>query len=124
MSFCTAINCMDGRVQLPVIPFLQDYFKAEFVDSITEPGPVRVLAKTTDLMVLNSIITRVDISVKQHGSGGIAICAHPDCAGNPIDDDAQKAQLKKAVIFLKEAYPTVDVIGLWIDNNQQPQEYC
>ncbi|MHC5086790.1 MAG: carbonic anhydrase, partial [Planctomycetota bacterium] len=27
MSFCTAINCMDGRVQLPVIPFLQNRFK-------------------------------------------------------------------------------------------------
>ena len=124
MSFCTAINCMDGRVQLPVIPFLQDYFKAEFVDCITEPGPVRIFAKTTDLMVLNSIITRVDISVKQHGSGGIAICAHPDCAGNPVDNEVQKAQLKRSVIFLKEAYPTVDVIGLWIENNLQPQEYC
>ena len=124
MSFCTAINCMDGRVQLPVIPFLQTRFKAEFVDCITEPGPVRIFAKTTDLMVLNSIITRVDISVKQHGSGGIAICAHPDCAGNPVDNEVQKEQLKRSVIFLKEAYPNVTVIGLWIDNNQQPQEYC
>ena len=124
MSFCTVINCMDGRVQLPVIPFLQDYFKAEFVDSITEPGPVRIFAKTTNLMVLNSIITRVDISVKQHGSGQIAICAHPDCAGNPVDDEVQKAQLKRSVIFLKEAYPNVDVVGFWIENNLQPQEYC
>ena len=124
MSFCTAINCMDGRVQLPVIPFLQDYFKAEFVDSITEPGPVRVLGPAIDAAMLKSIMTRVDISVNHHGSCGIAICAHPDCAGNPVDDDTQKAQLKKAVISLKEAYPNVTVIGLWIDNNQQPQEYC
>ena len=124
MSFCTAINCMDGRVQLRVIDFLQTRFKAEFVDCITEPGPVRFFAKTTDLIALNSIITRTDISVKHHGSDEIAICAHPDCAGNPVDDDIQKAQLKRSVIFLKEAYPNVDVIGLWIDNNQQPQEYC
>ena len=124
MSFCTAINCMDGRVQLPVIEFLQTHFNAEYVDCITEPGPVRILEKTSDLMVLNSIITRTDISVKQHGSEGIAICAHPDCAGNPVDDDVQKAQLKRSVIFLKEAYPNVEVIGLWIENNLQPQEYC
>ena len=124
MSFCTAINCMDGRVQLPVIGFLRGYFKAEFVDCITESGPVRIFAKTTDLMVLNSIITRVDISVKQRDSEGIAICAHPDCTGNPVDDDVQKAQLKRSVIFLKEAYPNVEVIGLWIDNNLQPQQYC
>ena len=124
MSFCTAINCMDGRVQLPTVGFLQARFKAEFVDCITEPGPVDIFARTTDLMILNSIFTRVDISVKKHGSSGIAICAHPDCAGNPVDDELQKAQLKRSVIFLKEAYPNMDVIGLWIDNNQQPQEYC
>ena len=124
MSFCTAINCMDGRVQLQVIGFLQNRFKAKFVDCITEPGPVRIFARTTDLTVLNSIIIRTDISVQQHGSGGIAICAHPDCTGNPVDDEVQKAQLKRSVIFLKETYPNVDIIGLWIDNNQKPQEYC
>jgi hypothetical protein len=124
MSFCTAINCMDGRVQLPVITFLQKHYGAKHVDCIAEPGPVRIFARTTDLITLNSIITRTDISIKQHSSNGIAICAHPDCAGNPVDDEVQKAQLKRSVIFLKEAYPNVDVIGLWIDNNQQPQEYC
>jgi len=124
MSFCTAINCMDGRVQLPTITFLKKHFGIEHVDCITEAGPVCIFARTTDLTILNSIFTRVDISVKQHGSGGIAICAHPDCAGNPVDDDVQKAQLKRSVIFLKEAYPNVDVIGLWIDDNQEPQKYC
>ena len=39
MSFCTAINCMDGRVQLPVIRFLQERFKVDYVDVISEPGP-------------------------------------------------------------------------------------
>ena len=37
-TFATAINCMDGRVQLPVIKFLQERFKAEYVDIISEPG--------------------------------------------------------------------------------------
>ena len=124
MSFCATINCMDGRVQLPVIPFLQDYFKAEFVDSITEPGPVRFFDETTDPAMLKSIMTRVDISVNHHGSCNIAVCAHPDCAGNPVDDDTQKEQLKKAIIFLKEAYPNVNVVGFWIKDNLHPQKYC
>lgn len=124
MSYCTAINCMDGRAQLPVIAFLQKYFSAEHVDCITEPGPVDIFARTTDLMILNSIFTRVDLSLKKHGSEGIAICAHPDCAGNPMDEVIQKTQLKRSVIFLKEAYPDVDIIGLWIENNQQPQKCC
>lgn len=124
MSFCTTINCMDGRIQLPIIQFLQQRFNVEFVDSITEPGPVHIFAKTTDLMVLNSIITRIDISINRHGSKGLAVCAHPDCCGNPIDDDLQKAQLERSVIFLKETYPNTDVIGVWIEKNQQPTEYC
>ena len=38
MCFCTAVNCMDGRVQLPVTSYLQERFNVEHVDSITEPG--------------------------------------------------------------------------------------
>ena len=44
MRFCTAINCMDGRVQPPVIRHLQGRFNAE-VGSITGPGPDLLLAK-------------------------------------------------------------------------------
>lgn len=124
MSFCTAINCMDGRIQLPVIKFLKNHFDAEYVDIITEPGPVRFFAKTTDLLTQNSILARVDLSVNRNKSCGIAICAHPDCRGNPIDEKAQKEQLKSSVVFLKEVYPNKEIIGLWIDNNQQPQQYC
>ncbi len=39
MSFCTAINCMDGRTQLPVIEFLKNKLSVEYVDTVTEPGP-------------------------------------------------------------------------------------
>ena len=122
--FCTAINCMDGRVQLPVITFLKGYFEVAFVDSITEAGPVRVFDETTDAALLQSIMERVDISVNHHGSRFIAVCAHPDCAGNPVDDETQKAQLKTAAAFLKKTYPTVTVVGFWIENNQQPKKYC
>ena len=45
MSFCTVVNCMDGRVQLPVIRYLQDRIEVLYVDSVTEPGPVRSLAE-------------------------------------------------------------------------------
>ena len=117
MGFCTAINCMDGRVQLPVIRFLQKRFGADYVDSITEPGPVRIFAEAADLMVLNSIYTRINISVHHHHSKAIAICAHTDCAGNPVKDETQKPQLRRAVIFLKESYPDVDVIALWLNED-------
>ena len=119
MSFCTAINCMDGRVQLPVIAFLKEYFKVEYVDTITEAGPVRIFDKTDDQAVLNSVYRRVEISVNRHASKGLAICAHANCAGNPIDDDQQQLQLQEAVAFLKEKFPGIEIIALWIDKQHR-----
>ena len=44
-TFFTAINCMDGRVQLPVIKYVQEKFDILFVDMITEPGPILYLSE-------------------------------------------------------------------------------
>jgi hypothetical protein len=41
MSYCTAINCMDGRVQLPTTAFQKERFNVDHVDMITEAGPNR-----------------------------------------------------------------------------------
>ena len=115
MTFCTAINCMDGRTQLPVIHFLQTRFAAEYVDLITEPGPNALLADDPYGATARSIENRLRISVKKHHSVGIAIVGHHDCAGNPADQIQQKKQTLAAVRFLRRRYTTVPVIGLWID---------
>ena len=117
MAFCTTINCMDGRVQLPVINYLTERFRVDYVDSITEPGPVKILSEQTDPVLLDSIFKRVSVSTGKHSSKSIAICAHADCAGNPVDDDTQKEQLKKATELLKGQYPNVEVLTLWLDIN-------
>lgn len=122
MAFCTAINCMDGRVQLPVINYLMERFGAEYVDSITEPGPVKIMAEQTDQSLLNSIFKRVSISIDKHGSQTIAICAHTDCAGNPVDDQTQKDQLNKATKLLEARYPDAEVLSLWLDSNWDVHE--
>ncbi|MCK4752137.1 MAG: hypothetical protein KAS75_01730 [Planctomycetes bacterium] len=117
MSFYTAINCMDGRVQLPVIDYLKDRFKVEYIDSITDAGPVLYLAEKTDSEQTKSILQRIDISINNHKSTGVAIVAHHDCAGNPLDDQTQMGQLQLAANFLLSRYPNVEIIGLWVDSN-------
>lgn len=117
MAFCTAINCMDGRVQLPVINYLMEQFGVEYVDSVTEPGPVKILAEQTDQTLLDSIFKRVAISTQKHGSKSVAICAHADCTGNHVDDDTQKEQLRKATELLIDKFPDVEVLTLWLDIN-------
>ena len=116
VSFCTAINCMDGRVQLPVIEYLKDRFGVTYVDSVTEPGPVKILAEQIDSQLAESIFDRVDISVGKHKSTGIAIVAHFNCAGNPAEESAQKKQLISAIENISVKYPELPVVGLWVDN--------
>jgi hypothetical protein len=44
-KFATALNCMDGRVQITIIEFLKKKFKVDYVDMITEPGIDKILAE-------------------------------------------------------------------------------
>jgi hypothetical protein len=117
MKFFTAINCMDGRVQLPVIEYLKRRFKADYVDVITEPGPNLILARQENHDRIESIFDRVSISVERHHSAGIAIAGHHDCAGNPTSKDAQIQHIKDAIATIQGRYRQVDTIGLWVDEN-------
>ena len=115
MSFCTAINCMDGRVQSPVSDYLRSHFGVAYVDTVTEPGPNAILANGTDATAIASIVRRVDISVTKHGSVGIAIVGHDDCAGNPVTKDEQERHTRGAMAWARGNYPAVPVIGLWVE---------
>lgn len=122
MSFCTTINCMDGRVQLPVIEYLKKRCGADYVDTITESGPNLILADGTNQTLVDSILARVDISVNKHGSRVIAVAGHFDCAGNQADQAGQRKHTAKAVEFLAAKYPECEVIGLWVDESWRVSE--
>lgn len=114
MKFCTAVNCMDGRVQLPVIEYLKKKYGVEYVDMITEPGPNGVLSSQENPELVQSVLDRIDISVNKHGSEQIAVIGHHDCAGNPVGKELQVSDTRKAVAFLKEKLATIEVVGLWV----------
>jgi carbonic anhydrase len=122
MDFCTVINCMDGRVQLPVIHYLQKMFRVEYVDTITEAGPSLVLATREDAPLVQSILKRVRISIDRHSSVGIAVVGHEDCAGNPASYADQLAHIRSSVRFLRGQYEGTKVIGLWVDGAWQVHE--
>ena len=117
--FVTAINCMDGRTQLPVNEWLRKTFRADFVDTITEPGPARILAQGDDPAAVESIRRRVQVSVYKHGSLHIAIVAHHDCAGNPVDKETQLQQLARAGATVGEWGLNVSVELLWVGQDWQ-----
>jgi len=117
MDFCTAVNCMDWRTQLPVIGYLKKKFNAKYVDMITEAGPNKILAVGVDGFLVKSIIKRVRISVEKHGSEIIAIVGHFDCAGNPSIKEEQAIHTKDAIDVIKKEFPHMNILGLWVDQN-------
>ena len=112
-TFATAINCMDGRTQEPIISQAKKTFEVDYVDAITEPGPDKILAEGPDTLV-ESIKNRVMISVNKHGSQNIIMVSHHDCAGNPVSKEKHLDQLKKSVDVISSWELGVKIIGVWI----------
>jgi len=124
LSFCTAVNCIDGRVQLPVIRYLQEQFGVLYVDLVTEPGPARSLAGSVDDEIKRSILRRVAMSINAHGSELIAVVAHADCARNPAGREAKELQLAESAAVLAESFPSVSIVGLWVDERWSVSATC
>ena len=119
-KFGTAINCMDGRVQLPVINWMTEKFGLDYVDMITEPGPDKILAEEIAPNV-ESIKARVLISVEKHNSAVVVIMGHDDCAGNPVSKDEHWKHIRRAMQIIKSWSLPVTIYGLWLDINWQAE---
>ena len=114
-TFVTAINCMDGRVQLPIIEYMKNRFGADYVDMITEAGPIKYLADNNDKTTVESIRKRVEISVVKHGSKVVAIVGHAGCAGNPVARDIQIKQLKRSAELAKSWGFAVQFLNFFVN---------
>ncbi|MFC1508142.1 carbonic anhydrase [Candidatus Omnitrophota bacterium] len=120
-EFATAINCIDGRVQKPVIEYIEKNFSVDYVDMITEPGPNKILSEGKDINIIEFLKKKVEISVEKHNSQIIAVIAHYDCAGNPEGENVQKEHLRKAVnVVTSWRFPVKKTVALWLDENFKP----
>ncbi|MDP8266373.1 MAG: GIY-YIG nuclease family protein [Candidatus Aceula meridiana] len=115
-KFVTAINCMDGRTQEPVVKYLKNKYGCAFIDMITEAGPNKMLAEGKEKAGVLSIKRRVEISVFRHKSQAVAVVGHFNCVRNPTGRDEQKKQTLKAIEEIKKwNFPVKEIIGLWAD---------
>ena len=116
-KFATAINCIDGRTQKPIIDFVRKKFSVDYVDMITEPGPDKILSENKKFGITKSIKGRVEISIEKHKSKAIVVIGHHDCAGNPVNEKTHRMQIKKAVQNVDSWNSEVPVFGLWLDRD-------
>lgn len=115
-QFGTAINCIDGRVQLPVLNWLKEKYSISYVDMITEPGVDKIFSET-NMDKIEQLKSKIMVSKNAHGSSTVAIAGHHGCAGNPVTKDEHITHIRKASEIIKSWNLPVKVIGLWINNN-------
>lgn len=121
-TFVTAINCMDGRVQIPVNEYMVRTFDADYVDTITEAGPNKILAEAKNTVILDSIKARYDVSTQKHHSKIVAVVGHFDCGGNLAEESVQIEHIKMACGRVSTWNESVKVIGLWVDESWSVNE--
>lgn len=115
-TFFTAIGCMDGRVQDAVANFGRQKFGVLFADTITEAGLVGLLAQEeVDQNLLESIKTKINISLEKHHSKGIVVHGHQECAGNPVEDEKHKDDIRRSVDVVRSfVNSSILVIGVFV----------
>lgn len=120
-TFVTAVNCMDGRVQRPVIDWMEQTYQATYVDMVTEAGPNKVLVEGSDELV-QAMKQKIEVSLNVHGSKVLATIGHHGCAGYSADRDEKEARIKDNVKRLKSWYPETEVIGLYVNENWEVEQ--
>ena len=115
----TCLNCMDGRVQIPVITWIHAHYPVDYVDVITEAGMDGVLAQQKDI---SEILRSIKVSVDLNKSTRLFIVGHHDCRGNPAQESRHREDILRAVERLKPLWPAQEVMGLWVDGRWKVQQ--
>lgn len=110
----------DGRIQEPIVEFGRRRFGAEYPDTITEAGLVGLLAKDPiDERLIDSLKKKILISLEKHKSKGILVHGHQECAGNPVEDERQKDDIRKSVKVLQNLINfSVPVVGVFVKRSE------
>jgi len=124
MKFGTVVNCIDGRVQYPVLDYMNKNFDIDFFDSANEACPLHILTDKSNECRLISLKERIRISVEEHKSGLIALVGHHDCAGNPVTREVQEKQIEDALAYLRKVFGEhILYVGLYVNEQWEVEEY-
>ncbi len=121
-KFGTAINCIDGRTQEPVIDFMKQEYGIDGVDMVTFPGVDGLISSLGNFNTIALIRNAVSISVERHGSRIIAVVGHFDCAGNPGNREHHYAHIRKAVQQVSSWNFDAKIVGFYVNDKWQIEE--
>jgi hypothetical protein len=121
-KFGTAINCIDGRTQEPVINFMKKKYDIDGVDMVTFPGADGIFSVRENLDEIEIIRRSVSISIEKHHSRIIAVVGHFDCAGNPGDKEHHYAHIRKALHEVSSWNFDAQIAGYYVNDKLQIEE--
>jgi carbonic anhydrase len=113
-KFATAITCIDGRVQQPIVDWMKLNMNVDYVDLITEPGPDKALTDGP-VHIIDEIVRKVSFSILHHSSNIVAVTGHHDCAANDADKEEHVEQILEGVRVLLSYQINARVLGLWLN---------
>jgi len=111
-KFCTVVTCMDGRIQDSVAAFMREHFQAQWVDTITDAGPIGALSEGNPAST-KTVAKNVSISIEKHASVGIGVVAHEGCAAVPGGQQEQAPLALNTAARLGKKFPEMEIIVLW-----------
>lgn len=120
--FGTAINCIDGRTQEPVIDFMKQKYGIDGVDMVTFPGVDGIISSSRNSDMTALIRNAVSISIEKHGSQIIAVIGHFDCAGNPGNKEHHYGHIVKAVVEVSSWNLGAEIVGLYVNDKRQIEQ--
>ena len=121
-KFGTAINCIDGRTQEPVIDFMKQKYDIDGVDMVTFPGVDGVISNRENSDEIAFIRNAVSISIEKHRSRIIAVVGHFDCAGNPGNREHHYANIQRGVHEVSSWRFHAQVVGFYVNDKKQIEE--
>jgi len=123
MKVGTVVNCIDGRIQYPVMDFLRKNYNRNVFDAATEAGPLKILTERADKCRLFALKEQIKISLSVNGSDFIAVVGHHDCRGNPEVRSVQERQIEDALVYLKKAFgDEITYVGLYVNDRWEVEE--
>jgi carbonic anhydrase len=111
-KFATAITCIDGRVQQPIVDWMKLHTNVHYVDLITEPGPDKLVSSESP--AVDEVVRKVSFSIHHHASTVVALTGHHDCAANAGDKDDHIEQILAGIRVLLSYNLNVRILGLWL----------
>lgn len=120
MKFATCLNCIDGRTHLPLINWIKTTYNIEYVDLITEPAMLELLAN--DIKNNRALIGKIQLSLEKHKPKLLIAAGHYDCAACTKNNLDHKKDIGKAVENIMQLFPGVPVCGLWVNEHWTVEE--